>query len=76
MLSASAQLTENIISGIRAYIMQKNKTSSEVDEQHRKLVGAIADHQAEQAERYMKEHMDTIEQYIGAIALAKIPDRK
>lgn len=76
VLSASAQLTENIISGIRAYIMQKNKTSSEVDEQHRKLVGAIADHQAEQAERYMKEHMDTIEQYIGEIALAQIPDRK
>lgn len=64
VLLASSQLTENIISGIRAYIMQKNHTSSDVDEQHRQLVNAITAHQPELAEQCMREHMATIETYI------------
>ncbi len=64
VLSASAQLTENIISGIRAYIMQKKKNASDVDEQHYKMVEAIVNHDVERAENYMREHMKTIEGYI------------
>lgn len=67
VLSASAQLMENIITGIRAYIMQKNHTSSDVDEQHRRLVDAIVNHQVRQAEQCMEEHMATIENYIVEI---------
>ena len=70
VLSASAQLTENIITGIRAYIMQKNHTASEVDEQHRRMVGAIVSHQPEQAAQCMQEHMATIERYIAKIIKA------
>lgn len=67
VLSASSQLTENIISGIRSYIMQKNHTSSDVDEQHRKLVDAITHHQTALAGQYMQEHMATIEKYINEL---------
>ena len=70
VLSASAQLTENIITGIRAYIMQKNHTASEVDEQHRRMVEAIVSHQPEQAAQCMQEHMATIERYIAKIIKA------
>ena len=41
VMSASAQLTENIITGIRAYIMQKQQSVAHVDEQHRNLVSAF-----------------------------------
>ena len=64
VMSASAQLTENIITGIRSYIMQKQLSVSYVDEQHRKLVNAIVEHREEDAEICMKEHMKTIENYI------------
>lgn len=64
VLSASSQLTENIISGIRTYIMQKKKTASEVDEQHRRLVEAIVNHRTKDAETCMLEHMATIEAYM------------
>ena len=64
VMSASAQLTENIITGIRSYMMQKQKSVSQIDEQHRKLVNAIVEHREEDAEICMKEHMRTIENYI------------
>ena len=64
VMSASAQLTENIITGIRSYMMQKQKSVSQMDEQHRKLVNAIVEHREEDAEICMKEHMRTIENYI------------
>ena len=61
------RLTENIITGIRAYIMQKNHTASDVDGQHRRIVEAIVNGQPEQAQRHMQEHMTTIEGYIKEI---------
>ena len=67
VMSASAQLTENIITGIRSYMMQKQKSVSQMDEQHRKLVNAIVEHREEDAEICMKEHMRTIENYIWEI---------
>ena len=54
VMSASAQLTENIITGIRAYIMQKQQSVAHVDEQHRNLVSAIISHDEELAENCMK----------------------
>ena len=68
VMSASAQLTENIITGIRAYIMQKQQLVAHVDEQHRNLVNAIISHDEELAENCMKEHMRTIENYIKEIS--------
>jgi len=67
VMSASTQLTENVIRGIRAYIMQKNHSVREVDEQHRRLVEAIVNHRVSEAEFYMQEHMRTIENYIAEI---------
>lgn len=64
VMSASAQLTENIICGIRAYIMEKNHSVSQVDQQHRRLVEAIAGGRPKEAERCMREHMDTVEAYL------------
>lgn len=64
VMCASTQLTENVISGIRAYIMQKNHSVQEVDEQHKRLVQAIVNHQAAEAETCMQEHMKTVEKYI------------
>ena len=37
---------------------------SEVDDQHHRFVKAIINGDAEQAERCMSEHMDTIERYM------------
>lgn len=65
VMSASTQLTENVISGIRAYIMQKNHSVQEVDEQHRRLVEAIVNHQVLQAETCMQEHMGTVGKYVA-----------
>lgn len=67
VLSASSQLTENIISGIRAYIMQKKKSLSDVDEQHQKLVEAIVQKQPDRAAESMSVHMLTIENYIAEL---------
>lgn len=67
VLSASSQLTENIISGIRAYIMQKKKSLSDVDEQHQKLVEAIVQQQPDRAAEYMRVHMLTIENYMAEL---------
>lgn len=67
VLSASSQLTENIISGIRAYIMQKKKSLSDVDEQHQKLVEAIVQQQPDRAAEYMSVHMLTIENYMAEL---------
>ena len=63
VLAAADQLTENIVSG-RDYIMKKNNSAKEVDDQHHRLVEAIINGDAEQAERCMSEHMDTIERYM------------
>lgn len=68
VLDAAAQLTEEIISGTRAYIMKKNNSALEVDEQHRRLVEAIISKDKNLAEKRMREHMETIEKYILEIA--------
>ena len=44
--------------------MKKNNSAREVDDQHHRLVEAIINGDAEQAERCMSEHMDTIERYM------------
>ena len=62
VLSAADQLTENIIEGTRDYIMKKNQSASVVDEQHHKLVEAIINGNAEEAELAMSQQMVTIEQ--------------
>lgn len=67
VMDASSQITESIISGIRAYIMQKNHSAAEVDDQHRMLVEAITNHREREAEQCMEEHMQTIEKYIREI---------
>lgn len=64
VMSASTQLTENVISGIRAYIMQKHHSEKEVDEQHKRIVDAIVKHRAAEAENRMHEHMKTVENYV------------
>ena len=64
VLAAADQLTENIVSGTRDYIMKKNNSVREVDDQHHRLVKAIINGDVEQAERCMSEHMDTIERYM------------
>ena len=64
VMSASTQLTENVISDIRAYIMQKHHSEQEVDEQHKRIVDAIVHHRAAEAESCMHEHMRTVESYI------------
>lgn len=64
VMSASTQLTENVISGIRAYIMQKHHSEREVDEQHKRIVDAIVNHRVTEAENCMQEHMKTVENYI------------
>ena len=68
VMDASAQITESIISGIRGYMMQKNHSAAEVDDQHRMLVEAIAGHREQEAQQCMEEHMKTIEKYILEIA--------
>ena len=64
VLAAADQLTESIVSGTRDYIMKKNNSAREVDDQHHRLVEAIINGDVEQAERCMSEHMDTIERYM------------
>lgn len=64
VLAAADQLTESIIEGTRDYIMKKNQSACVVDEQHHKLVEAIINGDADQAEQAMSEHMETIEQYM------------
>lgn len=44
--------------------MQKHNSALEVDEQHRRLVEAIISGDRNQAEKLMREHMETIEKYI------------
>ena len=64
VLTAADQLTESIISGTRSYIMKKRQSASDVDEQHQRLVEAIANGDAAEAQRCMSEHMETIEKYM------------
>lgn len=61
VLTAADQLTENTISGIRDYVMKKNQSTEDVDDQHRCLVEAIINNDEKLAEKYMSEHMDMIE---------------
>lgn len=63
-LSAASELTENIITGIRSYLMQKNGEITDIEEQHHLLVKAIVSGDSQEAERCMHEHMMTIERYI------------
>lgn len=65
VLSAADNLTENIISGTRDYIMRKKQSSSAVDEQHRRLVEAIINGNPQEAEKCMSEHMVTVEEYMA-----------
>lgn len=67
VLTAADQLTESIISGTRSYIMKKRQSASDVDEQHQRLVEAIANGDAAEAQRCMSEHMETIEKYMEAM---------
>lgn len=76
VLSAADQLTENIIEGTRDYIMKKNQSASVVDEQHHKLVEAIINGKAEEAERVMSQHMETIEQYLDEIQKEQQQERR
>lgn len=64
VLTAADQLTESIISGTRSYIMKKKQSAREVDEQHQRLVEAIAAGNMAEAEKCMSEHMETIEKYM------------
>lgn len=64
VLAAADQLTENIVSGTRDYLMQKENSEQEMDEQHRRLVEAIINNDVEKAQECMSEHMDTIERYM------------
>ena len=67
VLNASAQLTENMITGIRSYFMKKNNDAPEIDSQHTRLVHAITDKDAPLAEKIMNEHMHTIERLLNEI---------
>lgn len=67
VLAAADQLTDNIISGTREYIMQKNMSAAEIDEQHRRLVEAIINNDDKLAELCMSEHMDTIEKCLDGM---------
>ena len=49
VLAAADQLTENIVSGTRDYIMKKNNSAREVDDQHHRLVEAIINGDADPA---------------------------
>lgn len=64
VLTAADQLTESIISGTRSYIMKKKQSAREVDDQHQRLVEAIAAGNVAEAEKCMSEHMETIEKYM------------
>ena len=69
VLNASAQLTENMIVGIRSHFMQKNNDAPEIDSQHTRLVQAIITKDAPLAEKIMNEHMHTIEHLLNKITL-------
>ena len=61
VLAAADKLMENIISGTRNYIMQKNRPEFRVDEEHHHLVEAIINNDENSAEQYISEHMKTVE---------------
>lgn len=71
VLAASDKLTENIISGTRDYMMQKNKSSASIDEQHRRLVEAIINRDENEAERCMSQHMVTVEEIMAEMLAEK-----
>ena len=48
VLNASAQITENMIVGIRSYLMQKNNDAPEIDSQHTRLVQAFFSNKSQQ----------------------------
>ena len=72
VLNASSQLTENMITGIRSYFMQKNSTAPEIDSQHARLVHAITEKDSSLAEKVMNEHMHTIERLLGEISIDEL----
>lgn len=63
VLAAADQLNENLISGTREYIMNKDQDSSVIDEQHHRLVEAIINNDEQNAEQCMREHMELTEEY-------------
>lgn len=72
VLNASSQLTENMITGIRSYFMQKNSTAPEIYSQHARLVHAITEKDSSLAEKVMNEHMHTIERLLGEISIDEL----
>ncbi len=74
VLKASSQLTENMITGIRSYFMQKSdsSTSPELDSQHTRLVDAIINKDDFLAEKVMNEHMHTIERLLDKISVDEL----
>ncbi len=67
VLCASSTLIENMITDIRAMILQKEKTTQGIDQEHRALVDAIIRHDAADAAQRMFVHMMTITKYVAAI---------
>ena len=67
VLCASSVLIENMITDIRALIMQKEKSTKGIDQEHRDLVRAITAHDVRDATRRMGEHMWTVTGYVRTI---------
>lgn len=64
VLYASSDLIEQMITGIRAFIMQKHLSVPEVDTQHHAIVDSIISHDSVKARQYMHSHMKTIESFV------------
>ena len=67
VLCASSVLIENMITDIRALVMQKEKSTKGIDQEHRNLVRAIMSHDTRDARRRMNEHMWTVTGYVRTI---------
>ena len=52
-------------------MMQKNKSSASIDEQHRRLVEAIINRAENEAERCMSQHMVTVEEIMAEMLAEK-----
>ena len=66
-LCASSVLIENMITDIRALVMEKEKSTKGIDQEHRNLVRAITEHNVRDATQRMGEHMLTVTGYVRTI---------
>lgn len=66
LISASG-LFENLITGLRAAIIRKEKNASIVDYQHGQIVRAIVNHDPIRAGAYMTEHMLYVEDFLSGV---------